>query len=417
MLRVDFCAGEDVAFGACSRSAVSIRFFHRFHRTSLARIAASAVVFLLSTACQKTQPSPEVEAREAFGVPAVVACPPAAVDETSAIATPLERALVAFDVSFESGRYQEALACAQEAARLDPNEPAAHQGRALAFDALGRMHDAHVAYERMIALNPHDAESLRAASDFHLRTGGIDALETAILYARRGRESAESLSLGAELAAMEAEASNLLGRSEDALRASESALILDPNDPIGAVERAIALFELLRFDEARKAFEVVMSRSRPPPRAMHFAGLLHEREGRDVEAERLLREAHRLDPDAFPLLRVSPRRFRALVDEEIGGLSPANAALLGGTSLSIEELPSLDDLRAAMPVLSPTIVGLHRPAGSAGNSRDEIVLYRRNLLRSARTEDELRFEIRRTLLHELGHVAGETDDELRDRGI
>jgi len=46
-----------------------------------------------------------------------------------------------------------------------------------------------------------------------------------------------------------------------------------------------------------------------------------------------------------------------------------------------------------------------------------IFIYRLNLLRSVRTESEVNGAILRTLLHEVGHLLGEDDGSLRDRGL
>jgi tetratricopeptide (TPR) repeat protein len=46
-----------------------------------------------------------------------------------------------------------------------------------------------------------------------------------------------------------------------------------------------------------------------------------------------------------------------------------------------------------------------------------IVLYRRNILRSLHGPEELDRAIERTLLHEVGHLRGEDDGSLRDRGL
>ena len=45
---------------------------------------------------------------------------------------------------------------------------------------------------------------------------------------------------------------------------------------------------------------------------------------------------------------------------------------------------------------------------------DHIVLYQRNIEAVCRTEAEVREQIRRTVLHELGHYFGMTEEELRD---
>ena len=47
---------------------------------------------------------------------------------------------------------------------------------------------------------------------------------------------------------------------------------------------------------------------------------------------------------------------------------------------------------------------------------DRITLFFEPLLAAARTEQELRHEIRVTLVHELGHFFGFDEDELADRG-
>ncbi len=45
---------------------------------------------------------------------------------------------------------------------------------------------------------------------------------------------------------------------------------------------------------------------------------------------------------------------------------------------------------------------------------DHIVLYQKNIEAICRSEGEVREQIRRTLLHELGHYFGMTEEELRD---
>jgi predicted Zn-dependent protease with MMP-like domain len=56
------------------------------------------------------------------------------------------------------------------------------------------------------------------------------------------------------------------------------------------------------------------------------------------------------------------------------------------------------------------------PASYATPER-AIVLYRRNILRSVQSAAELDRAIERTLLHEVGHLRGEDDGSLRDRGL
>jgi predicted Zn-dependent protease with MMP-like domain len=90
----------------------------------------------------------------------------------------------------------------------------------------------------------------------------------------------------------------------------------------------------------------------------------------------------------------------------------------------VADLPALDDLLAADPPLSPSILGLYRGpplnepcAADDGPRCRSIVLYRKNLVRFTHSRQELDEQVRVTLLHELGHLRGEDDDQLRDRGL
>jgi predicted Zn-dependent protease with MMP-like domain len=90
----------------------------------------------------------------------------------------------------------------------------------------------------------------------------------------------------------------------------------------------------------------------------------------------------------------------------------------------VEDLPAVEDLTAVDPPLSPAILGLYRGPPEREDCLPEdgprcrsIVFYRRNLARFARDRGELAEQVRVTLLHELGHLHGESDEELRARGL
>jgi predicted Zn-dependent protease with MMP-like domain len=89
--------------------------------------------------------------------------------------------------------------------------------------------------------------------------------------------------------------------------------------------------------------------------------------------------------------------------------------------VEIADLPDPADLKAVTPPFPPTILGLYRgPVGRAPSPGDEapsIVLYRKNLARAVKTRTELTEQIRDTLLHEIGHLEGLDEDDLRRRGM
>jgi predicted Zn-dependent protease with MMP-like domain len=98
--------------------------------------------------------------------------------------------------------------------------------------------------------------------------------------------------------------------------------------------------------------------------------------------------------------------------------------VLEAVAVAVEDLPALEDLTAVEPPLSPTILGLFRGpsleeacTAEDGSPCRAIVLYRKNLGRLARDRQELREQIRVTLLHEIGHLRGLDEDQLRSRGL
>jgi tetratricopeptide (TPR) repeat protein len=334
--------------------------------------------------------------------------------------------------ALELGQKQRALDCAEEATRLAPRSVTALAVRADALSALERLPEAQLAYARALAIDPDDPVALLGAADLYVRRfpGVRDALEAGLEYAARGARAAlraphRDRSLAAELQLLAGIAENDLGRNRRALVHLDRAVAGLPEDADVAYERGVALFELCRFDDARRAFERALALAPDNPWALHQLGLVAEQRGDAARAERLFARARALDPRTFaPELPVDDRAFRAQVQRAMGELSPEDRAALAAVPIEIRDLPDAADLLAVDPPLSPTILGLFRgpPEGEPCAPGDgprcrSIVFYRKNLARFAHDRAGLEEQIRITLLHELGHLRGEDDDELRDRGL
>jgi tetratricopeptide (TPR) repeat protein len=292
--------------------------------------------------------------------------------------------------------------------------------------------EAQLAFTRALALDPSDPVALAGAADLHVRRldGAHDALEAGAELALRGLRALSrvprrdpALRLRLELAA--AAALNDLGRAAEALPHAEQAAALDPEEPAASSERGFALFELCRLDEARRAFERTLALAPADGWALHHLGLIAERRGDAAEAARLFERARAAAPEEFPPeVALSAEAFRAEVDRAVSELGAGDRAALRGVPVEVADLPDLADLTLAEPPLSPTILGLFRgpPEGEPclpedGDPCRSIVLYRKSLCRFARDRAELDRQIRVTLSHELGHLRGEDDDALRDRGL
>lgn len=349
---------------------------------------------------------------------------------------PLDALLDRAAERYDHGDFATSLVCAEEAARVEPRSVEAHHDRAAALQELGRLDEAEGAFTRALALDPDDPETLAGAADLYINRlpPTNDHTETGLEYARRGSRRLKRAhsahgahpapfdrSLVARLALLEGQALNDLGRSREALGRLDAALAALPEDQHARYERAVALFDLCRFAEAKRAFLDVLARNPHDAWAHHHLGLVLERLGDVAASDRELARARQEAPNEFHApVEVSSSEFRALVDAEARRLTPELRADLSRVSLETADLPDLADLTAEEPPLAPTILGLFRgaPIGEAPEAESRaIVIYRKNLARAVASRDELVQQIRTTLLHELGHLRGEDDDALRARGL
>lgn len=316
-----------------------------------------------------------------------------------------------------------------------------------------------IAVARALAIDPNDPNTLAEAAELYLvrLPASTSRSELGLLYARRGREqlerrhlapagkprskrraaavvvklekmTADERELYARLNLLEGEALLDLGRARSAIERLDVALQDTRDAKIEAqahYERGVALFELCQLVEARRGFEDWFTHhageiSDTAAFAHHHLGLVLELLGDAEASSRELATAARMQPERFPdLLPIDLAEFRRIVDTEAKNLPASSIADLKLVQLETAELPDLRDLTLEEPPLSPTLLGLYRglPLGEEPSEPRAIVLYRRNLLRVVRSREELVAEVRVTLLHELGHLRGADDDDLRERGL
>ena len=190
---------------------------------------------------------------------------------------------------------------------------------------------------------------------------------------------------------------------------------------------ASALFDQLRFDEARVAVLRALRLDPFAGEASYIRGLLRERRGDLWGADRDFLRAYRADPVAWPRpVLLTDAMITAVVEEATRVLHPAIRSYLSQVPILVEEVPEESVCLQFDPPAPPAeILGLFTGTNLAERSVEDpwshlpstIVLYRRNLQRFAVDRSQLLAELRITIFHEVGHFLGLDEEDLEERGL
>ncbi|MCB0080950.1 MAG: metallopeptidase family protein [Caldilineaceae bacterium] len=118
-------------------------------------------------------------------------------------------------------------------------------------------------------------------------------------------------------------------------------------------------------------------------------------------------------------------RFETLVAEALDSIPQALWDAIDNVTVSVEEWPRPDQLAAAGVPRGNLLLGLYegvpltrRSGGYGLLPPDHITIFRGPILRVCRPDDEeaVRRQVRRTVLHEVAHHFGISDDRLHEIG-
>jgi predicted Zn-dependent protease with MMP-like domain len=212
-----------------------------------------------------------------------------------------------------------------------------------------------------------------------------------------------------------------LGEAADAYRA---AALIQPDHAASWASLALTSFDLLDFEEARRAVSRAARESPRNPEAWWVRSLLQEWRGDFAGAQRSLAHAQWIDPVGFPMPpTLTDTEVERMVQVAISKLHPDMGALLTNVPIILDEIPSLDVLLQYHPPASPLeLLGHFSGAPLLEKSTDEpwsqipatIVLFRRNLARNSSDRSQLIEQLRFTLAHEVGHFLGLDGSDLKE---
>ena len=112
------------------------------------------------------------------------------------------------------------------------------------------------------------------------------------------------------------------------------------------------------------------------------------------------------------MINVDPDRFEEMVATALDGLPEELGQLMRNVAVTVEHGPGprgLLGLYQGIPLTS-------RTSQYAGVLPDRITIYRLAICMICNTEDEVREQVRRTVIHEVGHHFGIDDERLRELG-
>jgi predicted Zn-dependent protease with MMP-like domain len=112
------------------------------------------------------------------------------------------------------------------------------------------------------------------------------------------------------------------------------------------------------------------------------------------------------------VIEVSPARFEEMVEAALDSLPERLGRLMSNVAVMVQHEPGppgLLGLYEGIPLTS-------RTTGYAGVLPDRITIYRLAICAVCETEDEVIDQVRRTVVHEVGHHFGISDTRLTELG-
>jgi predicted Zn-dependent protease with MMP-like domain len=324
------------------------------------------------------------------------------------------------------GRTEEALAWLEQALIAHPEGAEAHNGRGEILWDEGKIDEALHEFDRSVQADPkfitaylNRAELVvEDLSEFERAVQLCDELLAGTPGLPRLDRANE-----AEVHYLKAKAVFYLDDLEGALFLVRRALKTGGDVSIYRAFEGQILFELGRFADSKRALDAAIALDPESGHAVYHMGLVLERLGERDDSQRAFAKANALDPERYLLpLEVDEEFFREAAAEAIDNLPRSIREYVEDAPVVIEDFPS--DALIASESVSPQILGLYlgvpkteAQAGAQPQDVTRVILFKSNLEKVCSSRDELVEQIQVTVLHEIGHHLGLSEEDLERLGL
>ncbi len=322
----------------------------------------------------------------------------------------------------EAGDVAGARRLAESELREDPEDPDALVLLAACHREDGELEEALAALRRAGEAAPAWSEPELAMAEILDRE--LERPEEALAHAATALERAEEEDEFLDAVVLKAGIEIALGKT----KAAQTTLSeLPPADDVElppelSLDLAYLFLEAKLLDLAEQRFRLLADANADDAEAWYGIGLCAEERGDEAGKREAWRRTLALD-ERSPLQspHLSEAAMAEVAEQALRELPERARRLIENVPILIVDLPAHDEVEHG---LDPRLLGLfagsaYGEASSVGGTPQltQILLFRKNLERMALDPDDLREQIRITLLHETGHFFGMSEDDLADVGL
>lgn len=336
------------------------------------------------------------------------------MSRTDRLLADLERGFSAL----ETGKLDVAAAVVERCRRIDRKHPDVVALAAAVAETTGDTDEALAQYRQLAELRPDDAMPRICLARIELHDVGdadaaLDLLDEAMEFVDEEADLVEAVYIKTEA---------LLARGEPAaaretLGELTSSVVDDANL---ALDLATLALQAEDFAAAKRWIETARTDEELLPEALHLLGCVHEAAGDKPAMIEAWLEVRKLDLAAPPgPIATTEDELERIANAALHELPDNIRTHLERVPILIDELPSEDIIRDGFdPRLLGLFQGIPMPDdGALAPTITNILLFKKNLERTAEDHDHLAEEIRITVLHETAHYFGLDDDDLEALGL